>query len=620
MSDLLVHGAFTATSAARLLRESPGRTTVLWHDGPPGDWVGAAEVLTPDRFLGASEFDLIDGKCGAILEGFHRPPGAGDGAVWEGLPLGEALGGYDQVGLMLPRLVNLVLARRVLAAKTPARLFLGAGPGLWPEVWERLADRRGIAHRRLAPDPPPEVAPEWAPRAALAHPRPRPGWRELPARLGEAARFQLWKHSRRLRERGRDALRRLGGGRKILVLCPRWRGERELGLLWLEELFLSLRFRLCYLDDAPGGETGLPDPAGLRAEFARRWAGLVPRLAGSPLMELDGENAFPHLADLLEDIFVSRLAEVARAAARARRGLDALRPDLVLTRLTWSDFRAPWCLAARARGLPVIAVQREFFNSPRSMFFLPPPRADAVLAVGSQSLAWLAQKGLPPGRVRQIAMRPALDLAARVRAVDRAAAAARLGLGRGPAVLFCDGHYCGSSANDLPLVPWRNLALVKRLAAELPEVKFLVKFHPSSSHREGPAHVQRRVDFLAADRPANLLLAPLGLPLEEALAVAELVVADTSTVGVEAMFLGLPVVFLRTPERGFRILDFEAPPRAAYGVRKPAELATLVRRILADPAAAREELAAGQRRFRELLMEGGAADSLAALKDLLARW
>ncbi len=233
MSDLLVHGAFTATSAARLLRESPGRTTVLWHDGPPGDWVGAAEVLTPDRFLGASEFDLIDGKCGAILEGFHRPPGAGDGAVWEGLPLGEALGGYDQVGLMLPRLVNLVLARRVLAAKTPVGSSWAPAPGFGQGL-ERLADGGGSPTGGWPRTRPPRWA-EGRPGRAGAPPPP-PRLAELPARLGMAGAFSSGSTPAACGGGGRVALRRGAAGAN-LVLCPPGGGSGSWGAPLAGELF-----------------------------------------------------------------------------------------------------------------------------------------------------------------------------------------------------------------------------------------------------------------------------------------------------------------------------------------------------------------------------------------------
>ncbi len=586
---LLVLGARSAGACRRWVAARPAGGTVL-------QWDGLLEALDPPRELaavdihqlvGAEDYVRLEEHCRQWLAGWHRPGGE-DRSLWEGSSLGEVFAGYHQVHYLLPLLENALLAQRALAALAPSRLDLGEGVKLFPAVWRLAAAQRGIPVGLLPADPPLALEPEWAPRAPRS-PLIRLYRQTRRRLLGLAA-------AGRARLRGEGGVPAEGGGDPAarLVSCqPRPAAGKDLAPLpWV------------------GGGAG----AGISCDGRRpAGRGSSPPPRGGP--DLDAGGAGPALAGLA--------AEWPRAATAYSRGSTS-GPSGRLGAGAFTKSCPGWRRVAAARPLygpgsgPLLSmitgatpgglaggrppggvrwgVQREYFLTTHWGTYLPGPACDWVLSIGPTSDAWFGMRGVPAERLIQVGDPVRKGIEAEVRAHDPAAVRREFGLGEEPVLLFADGHYRASLGLEWPADYWRNLALLKRVARRLPRARVVVKFHPSDSHWEGADHVQRRVAFLRADQPPNLMLAPLNSDARKWLAVCSAVITDISTLGLEAMALNLPVVYLRTPEEGNNLPASGDGFPAALWARDEDELAAALAGVLADPAGTRARLGPGQGR------------------------
>jgi len=241
--------------------------------------------------------------------------------------------------------------------------------------------------------------------------------------------------------------------------------------------------------------------------------------------------------------------------------LVSLKPGVILTEYDRNSFTAPLILAARALGIPTLTMVHGMINIP---FGYTPLLADRVFVWGRQGRDRMIEYGVAPERVI-VSGHPGLD---RSQPVGRAEALARAGIaGDKPVVLL--------ATNPINERPRGELAEVFcKAMAERTDLVAAVRLHPSEA-----------LAFYARERsryPNIHFVENRIWTLNEALAVADVVVCHNTSFGIEALVKRRPVVVLDAisePLMGARDLIRVAECPAA---RSSAELSSVVTRLLEE--------------------------------------
>ena len=330
------------------------------------------------------------------------------------------------------------------------------------------------------------------------------------------------------------------------------------------------------------------------------WRTLDARLSrGADAVRCRGLDLWPLMRDASRRLVLRRLPWALRELAAARALLTDVRPSLILT-ASDAHYAAQIFTVVGARlGIPSLSVQHGTFGQP---FGYLPLRASTLAVWGPAIKAWCVENGAPGHRIA-VTGQPRFDtLLARSRAVDRDGFLAGVQLATTlPTILFAP-----ESLSSCPeLARWMTSQLVAALH-DIAEMQVLVRPHPSDSekqHRGGvPPQLAPR---MVVNRQGDVA---------EALAACDVVVLGQSTLGLEAMIVGRPVIML-LPEGG----DRGAVPYAARGAALRATSAETLRIALlevirgSDRAAA---LRAGAQSFIEghhASPLGGATTNVVAL-------
>ena len=585
---LVVYGSYSSQAVASFLAHESNRPIhVLAYDS---EWLDGRPDVACSQFTDfvlPEDYTRIDDFCKWFQDRWYLSDD-GDLSEWDGVSLGSLVGGYGTLNALVPMLQNVMCATRAMKATRPARVSVGRGSGILFEAWKEVARHDFGIEAELLPVDPEEPADEWV--FSTAPPQP-----SFKSNRRHPAKVLLGAIDVLLGDRGRRA-----DNPTVLVLSKERRLHKELTKWGLDARSPTLRqLRLATLDDEHI-QMALTDlavevadePADVFAERRRR---CHPDLSQSPDLGISPEAVARVLDPFIDDYFTRRLPQIAQLFAGARRALRGLAPTAILTRADWGTDGAVWCCAGRAEGVPVVALQREFFATEDSNS-LPAVIADRILTVGPSSDAWFVRNGVPAESLIQVGDPDRKHLAvndstARSRWVRRA-----LALDRRPLILFVDGHYTGSAGNDIPILFWRNLRLIKQAAHEIPTAQFVVKFHPRGAHQERQDHILCRVQLLSVDKPANLILAPLRSDAEDLLAAADVVVTDTSSMGLEAILLSTPVIYMRDRAGGHHLPPWAAAPEIVF-LDAPTKLTAALQRVLthlddlrANPGTARQRL------------------------------
>lgn len=221
-------------------------------------------------------------------------------------------------------------------------------------------------------------------------------------------------------------------------------------------------------------------------------------------------------------LHVGYVAQTLFDAETSEHLLDRLRPRVVLVASDAHRYARLLVLAARARGVASAVLQHGALVGDH---FYVPVVADRMLAWGPWCRDWFVDRGTPPDRVEPVGF---------VRAPDRRAASSPDAAGARCAL------YAGQPVPDHVT---RDLLARCRDALEGdPWLRLRVRPHPGEGRRAllaevvagWPATVRERVELSPPERS-----------LKEDLEAADVVLASQSTVAIDALAAGVPVVTLR---------------------------------------------------------------------------
>ena len=260
-----------------------------------------------------------------------------------------------------------------------------------------------------------------------------------------------------------------------------------------------------------------------RSAAAAAWTSIRERPPAISLGETDlSRAAMPRL----ERIVRRSAPWLAVERAALRRRLEALQPRWLVLASDQHRLGRVAVDVARDLGIRTIVLQH---GLPQFELGFVPVVADMVATWSEASDEWFVDHGTPPDRLLRLG-NPRLDALARI---DRDAAsrdvAARHRLDGGPRLLLA------LSPSDLE----RNLALVDMALAVLerrPAAALIVKLHPGDGRWQ---EVRRRV---AAGSTGTRTRVARREPLYPLLAWADIVLLHRSTVAIEALATGTPVV------------------------------------------------------------------------------
>jgi hypothetical protein len=285
-----------------------------------------------------------------------------------------------------------------------------------------------------------------------------------------------------------------------------------------------------------------------------------------PRIELEGRDvAAADLRPLLEEALAHDLSTGGwvtnlLAYRAARRVAGQLRPELLLYPYENKSLEKMLLLGIRARpGVRAVGYQHTSITPRHVTLLLAPgeaavtPLPDRVVTVGEVSLRYLERHGNYPAGllVEGCALRQRWREPLPERSLDPAK----------PRILLA------LSSSRAELV--RAVAFFRSVMRDLPNLELGVRTHPNFPLRRLPGELRRWVDERAIDKT--------GTPLEENLEWCDLVAYISSTVALEALMVGRPVLNLRLDAPDPDPLLGDVPAR--WEIAAPAELAPLLARI-----------------------------------------
>lgn len=141
-------------------------------------------------------------------------------------------------------------------------------------------------------------------------------------------------------------------------------------------------------------------------------------------------------------------------------------------------------------------------------------------------------------------------------------------------IVLATEPFGGDTSIEKEEEPEMLFRIVLEAMREFPEIQFVIKPHPSEDVRFYKAIAKEMKAKVRVTKNVNLY---------ELLSACDILMTGTSTVGLEAMMLGKPVIFMNLTGRSDPVPYAESG--AAIGVYKPKEIAPAIRSILEDPQA-----------------------------------
>jgi hypothetical protein len=306
----------------------------------------------------------------------------------------------------------------------------------------------------------------------------------------------------------------------------------------------------------------LIDPAALRdlparaAGMAADWRGALARRADD-LFRFGGRRQ-PALGPALDALLRARLPEHLLAVEAARSLARTGRLRAAVTHDDVTGLVRAFVEALRPLGVPTVHVPHGVYGDETVVGadVHGAAHADVVAVGGPAQRDWFLRHGVPPERL-VVTGNPAWDALA-----PPPGPRPSLDLPPGPVVTVAGSWIGGNSAyraftrHDQDRRMRACLAAVGRLQARDPALRLVVKVHPSA-----PAGEEARLAALAAESGARTDLVARDRRAE-ILAASDALLTLPSTIAIEAILAGTPVVAADVRYAGDAVLSAPAEPEA----------------------------------------------------------
>jgi hypothetical protein len=582
--SLLVQGAQSRRTGDALLASDPADGSawlVFYFDThpPSGSATGRRQRSESFGLLEEAEKLEIDRFANDLL---HTWPDLEHTRFDGGPPLRDYCIDTDLQKRLVTYLLNLKIAEKLSDRYPIGRIHLGRGGGINELAWRDFAERTGLPLEALERD----AVPSTYERMLFQRPPPQ-----------AIATGML----RKAKERGVDVLLRGWRGRRALTrTVQRARGRRLIfctssliNQIYARQIEASNRESAVQIFPADvKAFRSIRGAFGSRARqaFHRRWLELSAATGecAMPGFAYAGQDLRRWLLDCFEPFFRERYPHAQHRLDRAVEVLARLEPVAVLNDTQPGTEEGFWGLAAKRLGIPVYSYTYDMWPWPRTRW-----SPDYVLVNSRYLRVRTLEQGFDESQLIGVRSHRELDVVRLDREQIRAARVQwRLPMA-GSIVLCADTWYVGNTAQQDPAISYRFYRAICSLAEKNPGTIFLVKFHPfrgrKKTKRSSIIFDQRELDRRSAfikqlSPPENVRLLAVDVPLPALLGFVDLVLNIDSTVALQAMGAGLPVLHLNTESE----LEFMYPRLQDFRARHSAEdvqgFVDLASRFLSDDA------------------------------------
>jgi hypothetical protein len=256
------------------------------------------------------------------------------------------------------------------------------------------------------------------------------------------------------------------------------------------------------------------------AKAAIRLADKLFRRAASHPLLVDGA---------LRERFLADIPEMVRLVVQAERYMEQHPPGCLLLGTTELMLTRVLALAARRRAIPVICLQHGVIALEESYM---PVFADVQGVYGPADMDWYAERGVGRHRLA-LTGHPRFDPIFTATPKPERTAAAKLGVPPDEWRVLVATQ---------PHLPAEQIGRLVSLLAQKPGLRVLIKPHPLEERTEKMTEYAR----MAGDH-RNVTLIPRRIGLYDVLPHAGCAIAESSTVGLEALMAGSPLLVLRGP-------------------------------------------------------------------------
>jgi hypothetical protein len=453
--------------------------------------------------------------------------------------------GVSELTCLTAAAMNQEIGKKLLDGESYSQIRVAAGCGVNPAVWRELAEHHAI---------PVEIFP---------------------------LEKHLWSPIRRIRKwQGRSKQKAAAGPRldgtplselpdRPEILCA----SRLVGEILLKRGG-TRDDGMAIIANADLSRAGTSEIEDYRGGYAVWWAASVKTLFDTA----EGARISPVARSIIESIGGALTQDVYPLNAciyeRARKTLERIRPKSLLCDTQRGGAERMWSLAARDLGIPVMAYTFDHLLDPDYFF-----TADYLISDSGRNTLNAIKNGISERHV--------------IEALSHRYPSDRISENRGGKVVVCaDNFYSGDQCTQDPQVSYLLYHAVVEAAREIPEVEFILKFHPLRQKKselrsyigmDEQELANRKRYIRSLHPPANFRMLDPEANMLALLQSADALINIESLTGVEAFRYGIPVIFLRPPTaQDFpRLAEYEALlyPLEGEGLAAP------LRRILDDEAA-----------------------------------
>ncbi|MFC1926570.1 UDP-N-acetylglucosamine 2-epimerase, partial [Chloroflexota bacterium] len=285
-------------------------------------------------------------------------------------------------------------------------------------------------------------------------------------------------------------------------------------------------------------------------------------------------------------LFSTRFAELANKINIIENMLNRTKTDIIVVNNGVSEFDRTLIAAANQKSIPSLINQREQSGHPISSL---PISASKVAAWGQITRDWLVREGVSPDKI-------VITGGSRFDAYLKKSKSPNNG--KGEIVLATQFTAKSTYFANIHLSPREDEMLLYSVVTamkEFPDKQLVVKLHPSEKAVE---RKKRIIENAAQEAKVDNVTVVRSADLNEMLINADVLITPWSTVGLEAMILGKPVIQVnlsKRPDTPSFITQY-ADSGAAIGVSRVEDVAPAIRSILTD-SEVRQRLEDGRKKY-----------------------